>query len=78
LEEDAANITDSKVVDNAWRGAEGYHWYILAQRQLYDGYVDAAMRTAMLLRDFEDIINPEVIYSLLCKFFFFFRVKFQV
>ncbi|XP_064652091.1 WD repeat-containing protein 35-like [Lineus longissimus] len=65
LEEDAANITDSKVVDNAWRGAEAYHWYILAQRQLYDGYVDAAMRTAMLLRDYEDIVNPEAVYSLL-------------
>lgn len=28
---------DSKIVDNAWRGAEAYHFLMLAQRQLYEG-----------------------------------------
>lgn len=35
LEEDNASLSDSKLIDNAWRGAEAYHWYLLAQRQLF-------------------------------------------
>ncbi|XP_036398203.1 WD repeat-containing protein 35 isoform X2 [Megalops cyprinoides] len=64
LEEDATS-SDSRIVDSAWRGAEAYHFFLLAQRQLYDGYVDAAMRTALHLRDYEDIIPAVEIYSLL-------------
>ncbi|XP_071111924.1 WD repeat-containing protein 35-like isoform X1 [Haliotis cracherodii] len=65
LEEDSAAMSDTKLIDSAWRGAEAYHFYIMAQRQLHDGYVDAAMRTALHLREYEDIINPVDIYSLL-------------
>lgn len=44
LEEDATSY-DSRIVDNAWRGAEAYHFFLLAQRQLYGGYMENAMRT---------------------------------
>ncbi|XP_048453080.1 WD repeat-containing protein 35 [Rhincodon typus] len=64
LEEDAS-LSDNRIIDNAWRGAEAYHFFLLAQRQLYEGYVDAAMKTALHLRDYEDIIPPVEIYSLL-------------
>ena len=37
LEEDNASITDTKLIDNAWRGAEAYHFYMMAQQQLYAG-----------------------------------------
>ena len=36
-----------QVLDSAWRGAEAYHYYMLAQRQLYQGKVDLALRTAI-------------------------------
>lgn len=29
--------SDSKLLDTAWQGAEVYHFYLLAQRQLYEG-----------------------------------------
>ncbi|XP_054833887.1 WD repeat-containing protein 35 [Eublepharis macularius] len=64
LEEDVLS-SDSRLIDNAWRGAEAYHFFILAQRQLYEGYVDTAMKTALHLRDYEDIIPAVEIYSLL-------------
>ncbi|XP_030627741.1 WD repeat-containing protein 35 isoform X2 [Chanos chanos] len=64
LEEDATSL-DNRIIDNAWRGAEAYHFFLLAQRQLYDGNVDAAMKTALHLRDYEDIIPAVEIYSLL-------------
>ncbi|XP_032509086.1 WD repeat-containing protein 35 isoform X4 [Phocoena sinus] len=64
LEEEVLSTT-SRFTDNAWRGAEAYHFFILAQRQLYEGYVDNALKTALHLRDYEDIIPAVEIYSLL-------------
>ncbi|XP_048791015.1 WD repeat-containing protein 35 isoform X2 [Lagopus muta] len=64
LEEDVLSSTN-RFADNAWRGAEAYHFFILAQRQLYKGCVDAALKTALHLRDYEDIIPAVEIYSLL-------------
>jgi WD repeat-containing protein 35 len=53
-----------KIMDNAWRGAACYHYYCLAHRQLYDAsYVDA-MRTAIRLAEYEDILPKVDIYSL--------------
>uniref|UniRef100_A0A8B9JLR4 WD repeat-containing protein 35 n=1 Tax=Astyanax mexicanus TaxID=7994 RepID=A0A8B9JLR4_ASTMX len=64
LEEDAST-SDSRIVDKAWRGAEAYHFFLLAQRQLYEGKVEASMNTVLHLRDYDDIIPAEEIYSLL-------------
>ncbi|CAB1118236.1 unnamed protein product [Ectocarpus sp. CCAP 1310/34] len=45
--ENAEDKRAAKVLDSAWRGAEAYHYYMLAQRQLYQGKVDKAVRTAI-------------------------------
>lgn len=34
---------------------------------IFAGYVDLAMKTALGLREYEDVLNPEDIYSLLGK-----------
>ncbi|XP_048590308.1 WD repeat-containing protein 35-like isoform X2 [Nematostella vectensis] len=65
LEEDSMATEESKVVDNAWRGAEAYHFFLLAQRQLYEGAIDASMKTALHLREYEDVMDASCIYSLL-------------
>ena len=70
LDDGGINSTDvpgghGRILDNSWRGAEAYHFLMLCQRQLYEGFVDAAMKTALHLRDYEDILNQEDIYSLL-------------
>ncbi|KAJ3057254.1 WD repeat-containing protein 35 [Rhizophlyctis rosea] len=65
LTEDRTNPLDSKILDTAWRGAEAYHFYLLAQKQYYHGDFDDAVRTAQHLVDYEDILSPEVIYSLI-------------
>ncbi|MCP9265269.1 hypothetical protein DINM_020523 [Dirofilaria immitis] len=66
LEEDSKiSLADSILIDNAWRGAEAYHFYMLAHRQLYNGDMDKAMMTALHLTDYEDLIDPAEIYSLL-------------
>ena len=50
LQDDVEAGVDSHVVDQAWRGAEAYHYLILAHKQLYDGYVDAALRTGKITK----------------------------
>lgn len=44
LEEDVLSSTN-RFADNPWRGAEAYHFFILAQRQLYKGSLEAALKT---------------------------------
>ena len=39
LEEDSKDLSETKIIENAWRGAEAYHFYLLAQRQLQEGTV---------------------------------------
>ena len=43
------SVVIRKFVDNPWRHAEAYHWYILAQRQFYSAQFDAAILTVGLL-----------------------------
>jgi len=54
-----------KWLDSAWRGAEAYHFLLLAQRQLYSGYPAEAMRTALRLKEYDGVLTPEEIYSLI-------------
>jgi hypothetical protein len=37
VEQDKASGSD-RSLDMSWKGAEAYHFLLLAQRQLYDGY----------------------------------------
>lgn len=62
---EAASMSGDVVVDNAWRGAEAYHFWLLAHRQLYAGNVDLAMRTALHLRAYEDLLDPLEVYAFL-------------
>ncbi len=64
LAHDTATGQD-KSLDLAWRGAEAFHFFMLAQRQLGAGAVDAAMKTSLRLIDYDDIIDAKEIYSLI-------------
>jgi len=52
-------------LEEAWHGAEAYHFLLLAQRQLYSGHVEAAMKTSLRLVEYEDALPSRHIYSLL-------------
>merc|ERR1712146_447109 len=51
--------------DSAWRGAEAFHFLMLAQRQLYAQRYAPAMKTALRLAEYEDILDPREVYSLI-------------
>eukprot|EP00656_Telonema_subtile_P005517 TRINITY_DN1250_c0_g1_i4.p1 TRINITY_DN1250_c0_g1~~TRINITY_DN1250_c0_g1_i4.p1 ORF type:complete len:457 (+),score=92.47 TRINITY_DN1250_c0_g1_i4:186-1556(+) len=66
LDHDSALVGSTK--EMGWRGAEAYHFYMLAQRQLFEGspqQIEAAMRTALRLRAYEDLLPAKDIYSLI-------------
>eukprot|EP00753_Platysulcus_tardus_P015766 PLAT5272.2.p1 GENE.PLAT5272.2~~PLAT5272.2.p1 ORF type:complete len:1194 (+),score=710.47 PLAT5272.2:43-3624(+) len=56
---------DDRALDAPWRGAEAYHFFILAQRQLYEGLIDESMNTALRLQEYDDILDAKDIYSLI-------------
>ena len=55
----------AKVLDNAWRGAAAYHYFLLAHRQLYAGKFESAMKTAVRLAEFEDVLRARDVYALI-------------
>jgi len=55
----------SRAFGNAWRGAAAYHYQMLAQRLFYAGNYDGAMKCSIKLCEYDDILNPRDIYSLL-------------
>jgi len=63
----------SRAFDSAWRGAEAYHFWLLAHRQLYSGQVEAALRTALTLRSYEDILEATEVWSFLALAAFYSR-----
>lgn len=62
---EGGSSSSSKVLDNAWRGAAAYHYYLLAQRQLHGGKMDDSMKTSIRLAEYEDILDTRIIYSLI-------------
>lgn len=46
-------------------GAEAYHFLLLSQRHLYQGYFDLAMKAALHLQDYEEYVSCEEIYSMI-------------
>jgi WD repeat-containing protein 35 len=65
LEDDQLDDDKARVIEHSWRGAEGYHFLLLAQRQLYTGWYSEALRTAVRLSDYDDLVDPETVYSIL-------------
>lgn len=54
-----------KWLDSSWKGAEAYHFLLLCERQLYAGYPLESMRTALRLREYENVLPPAEVYALI-------------
>jgi hypothetical protein len=69
MREDAESQRDvggrARTLDAAWRGAEAFHFFMLAQRQLYAGSTAAALVTASRLAAYEDVLDPRDVHSLI-------------
>merc|ERR1740138_86944 len=59
------SIASDRALESPWRGCEGFHLYLLAQKQLYEGRYEASMRTVLHLADYEDVLDTQTIYSLI-------------
>ncbi|KAL1493198.1 hypothetical protein ABEB36_011298 [Hypothenemus hampei] len=56
---------DPLYCENVWKGAEAYHYYILAQNQLYNGKIHDALCISYKLQEYIDFIDEVEVYSLL-------------
>lgn len=59
------NPEDSTLIEQIWHSAEAYHFMLLAQRQIRNGLMHSSVLTSLRLREYEDVLNVEDIYSLL-------------
>lgn len=57
LAEDAQSPEQTRMIDSAWRGAEAFHFFLLAQRQLKTGDYAACLKTAKVLVEYDDILD---------------------
>ena len=55
----------TRAVDNAWRGAEAYHFFIMSLNLLYRGDMHFAMECARELQQYDDILDSQRVYSIL-------------
>jgi len=62
LQHDSATGHD-RSLDNAWRGAEAYHFFLLCQRQLYATNAEATLVTAMRLTQYDDVLDEVEVYA---------------
>ena len=60
-----AAAATARAFDAARRGAAAHHFWALAHRQLYAGDATAALRTALALRAYDDILDAAGVWSLL-------------
>eukprot|EP00746_Dinoflagellata_sp_MGD_P003051 gnl/MRDRNA2_/MRDRNA2_105954_c0_seq1.p1 gnl/MRDRNA2_/MRDRNA2_105954_c0~~gnl/MRDRNA2_/MRDRNA2_105954_c0_seq1.p1 ORF type:complete len:1217 (-),score=242.16 gnl/MRDRNA2_/MRDRNA2_105954_c0_seq1:227-3877(-) len=58
-------VANDKALESPWRGCEAYHLYLLAQQQLYSQKYEQAMKTAIRLSEYEDILDSQSIFSLM-------------
>lgn len=59
------SVSSDRALESPWRGCEAFHIYLLAQRQLYEGQHEQAMKTSLRLAEYEDILDTQTIYSLI-------------
>ena len=65
----SGGVSDTQLIDNVWRPAEAYHFYILSQRQFKSNNSEGALRSALTLTEYEDILPVQTIYNLIGKHF---------
>jgi hypothetical protein len=50
---------------NSWHAAEAYHFWLLTHQQLYAGQAEAALRSALALQRYSDVLEPAAVAAVL-------------
>ena len=61
---DLSNVSD-ETLNNPWKGAEAYHFYMLCQSQLYQNKYKEALKTALRLVLYEKELGAKEVYRLI-------------
>uniref|UniRef100_A0AC35UH30 ANAPC4_WD40 domain-containing protein n=1 Tax=Rhabditophanes sp. KR3021 TaxID=114890 RepID=A0AC35UH30_9BILA len=92
LDEDSKlTIEESKIIDKGWRGAEAFHFMMIAYRHYYNQDYGKAMVAGMVCSTYDDYLSPEKSHCLIalssalikkfyvcCKAFMFLETSGQV
>ncbi|CAI2357122.1 unnamed protein product [Caenorhabditis sp. 36 PRJEB53466] len=64
-EESGLSAEQSRILENTWRGAEAFHFMILAQQHFFDERVEDALQTSVVLSDYEEYLDPAEVHSMI-------------
>lgn len=54
-----------KILNNPWRGAEAWHFFMLTQRLLYEGDYINALKASIRLCEYEKDMDPKKIHAIM-------------
>ncbi|KAF1763427.1 hypothetical protein GCK72_011693 [Caenorhabditis remanei] len=64
-DESGLTVEQSRILENTWRGAEAYHFMMLAQQHFFEHRIEDALQTSLSLSDYEEFLDPAEIYSMI-------------
>uniref|UniRef100_A0AC35FT61 WD repeat-containing protein 35 n=1 Tax=Panagrolaimus sp. PS1159 TaxID=55785 RepID=A0AC35FT61_9BILA len=66
LEEDKSlSMADARLIDTAWRGAEAWHFLMLAHQQLYAKEYVSALKTCLVVSEYDEFVDTYEIHCML-------------
>ncbi|ULT82457.1 hypothetical protein L3Y34_012018 [Caenorhabditis briggsae] len=64
-DESGLTAEQSRIMENTWRGAEAFHFMMLAQGHFFDNRIEDALQTSVILSDYEEFLDPAEVYSMI-------------
>uniref|UniRef100_A0A1I7TJT7 WD_REPEATS_REGION domain-containing protein n=2 Tax=Caenorhabditis tropicalis TaxID=1561998 RepID=A0A1I7TJT7_9PELO len=64
-DESGLTAEQTRILENTWKGAEAFHYMMLAQKHLLTNRIEDALQTCVILSDYEEYLDPAEIYKMI-------------
>lgn len=64
-DESGLSAEQSRILENTWRGAEAFHFMIMAQQHFFENRIKDALQTSLILSDYEEFLDPAEVHSMI-------------
>ncbi|EGT52692.1 hypothetical protein CAEBREN_14741 [Caenorhabditis brenneri] len=64
-DESGLTVEQIRILENTWRGAEAFHFMMLALKHFFDSRIEDALQTSVILADYEEFLDPADIHQMI-------------
>ncbi|CAL2050128.1 unnamed protein product [Caenorhabditis brenneri] len=64
-DESGLTAEQTRILENTWKGAEAFHYMMLAQQHFLNGRIEDALQTSIILSDYEEYLDPAEIHKMI-------------